>query len=278
MRSLRWRKALLCLLLSGLLCAAAGTALLFHWGIWKMPIPKGDALPVLMYHHIVEDGQECNSMTVTVSRMEKDLRWLRDNGYTPILPRELAAGEELPENPVLITFDDGYTSNYELLYPLLQKYDMKAVISIITCMQEIPASNFISWDMCREMTDSGLVEIGSHTNHLHNLGELKGNLSPDGINGIRRRPEETDADFQTRVLDDIQLSYDLIEEHVGAAPTFFAYPFGATEPDAEALINSLFPVTADSKGDVADLRKGLHFLPRITVTMDKELDTILKSK
>ena len=274
MKSLRLRTLILCVLAAAILCAAAAGAYLYKKGMLHMPIPKEDALPILMYHHLVEDGEECNDMTVTVSRMEKDLKWLQDNGYHTVLPRELAAGDPLPENPVLLTFDDGYRSNYELLFPLLEKYQMKAVISIITYMQAVGATNFVSWDMCREMTESGLVEIGSHSHYLHNLGDLGGNFAPDGINGIQRDPEETDEEFQTRVLDDIRKSYDLITQEVGPV-TFFAYPFGVTEPDAEDFINELFPVTVVTKSGTADLRKGLHQMPRTTVTMNKELDTIL---
>ena len=274
MKALRLRTIVLCVLAAAVLCAAAAGAYLYKKGMLHMPIPEEDALPILMYHHLVADGEECNDMTVTVGRMEKDLKWLQDNGYHTVLPRELAAGDPLPEKPVLLTFDDGYRSNYELLFPLLEKYQMKAVISIITYMQDVSASNFISWDMCREMTESGLVEIGSHSHYLHNLGELNGNFVPDGINGIQRDPEETDEAFQVRVLDDIQKSYDLITQEVGEV-TFFAYPFGVTEPDAEDLINELFPVTVVTKNGTADLRKGLHQMPRMTVTMNKELDTIL---
>ena len=57
-------------------------------------------LPVLMYHHVVPDGQACNDMTVTAGRLEQDLRWLAENGYETVLPRELAAGEPLPEKAV----------------------------------------------------------------------------------------------------------------------------------------------------------------------------------
>ena len=71
-------------------------------------------LPVRMYHHVVHDWQECNEMTVTEGRLERDLQWLAESGYESVLPRELAAGEPLPEKPVLITFDDGYRSNYDL--------------------------------------------------------------------------------------------------------------------------------------------------------------------
>lgn len=235
----------------------------------------GRRLPVLMYHHVVEDGQECNSMTVTVSRLREDLQWLADNGYTTVLPRELAAGDPLPEKPVLITFDDGYRSNYDLAYPLFQEFETKAVISIMVFMQDHTAGNFLSWDMCREMQESGLVEIGSHAYALHNLDDRGGNFIPDGVNGVQRIPEETDEAFQTRVLDDIQLSYDLIEEHTGAAPTFFAYPFGLTEPDADGLIRDLFPVTAITLTGTANLSDGLYDLHRYTVTMSTSLDSIL---
>ncbi len=236
---------------------------------------SGEKLPVLMYHHVVEDGQECNDMTVTVSRLREDLQWLKDNGYTTVLPRELAAGEALPEKPVLITFDDGYRSNYNLAFPIFQEFEAKMVISVMVYMQDNAASDFITWAMCREMVDSGLIEIGSHTYLLHNLDERGGSFDPQGVNGVQRKPEETDGDFQARVLDDIQRSYDLIAEKLEVSPTFFAYPFGLTEPDADGLIRELFPVTAVTLPKTADLSGGLYDLPRHTVTMNKSLDSIL---
>ncbi|WP_303436757.1 polysaccharide deacetylase family protein [uncultured Oscillibacter sp.] len=235
----------------------------------------GQKLPVLMYHHVVEDGQECNDMTITASRLREDLQWLQDNGYTTVLPRELAAGEPLPEKPVLITFDDGYRSNYNLAFPIFQEFEAKVVISVMVYMQDHAASDFVTWAMCREMIDSGLIEIGSHTYLLHNLDERGGSFDPEGTNGVQRKPEETDEAFQTRVLDDIQLSYDLIAEKLEQPPIFFAYPFGLTEPDADKLIQELFPVTAVTLPKTADLSDGLYDLPRQTVTMNKSLDSIL---
>ena len=233
-------------------------------------------LPILMYHHVVPDGTECNDMTVTVSKLETDFQWLLEHSYTPILPRELVSGAPLPEKPVLITFDDGYRSNYELLFPLLKQYEMKAVISVMVYMQDLNVSSFLSWDMCREMTASGFVEIGSHAYRLHNLDERNGNFTQGGINGIRRRPEESDEDFRIRVLDDLQKSHDLLEEQLGTEVTFFAYPFGLREPDAEALIEELFPVTAVTLKGTADLADGTKNMPRFTVTVNTRLSSILK--
>ena len=237
---------------------------------------QSSALPILMYHHVVPDDNTCNDMTVTVSKLEKDFRWLKEHGYETILPRQLISGAPLPEKPILITFDDGYRSNYELAYPLFQQYGTKAVISIMVFMQEVNASTFMTWDMCREMAASGLVEIGSHTYKLHNLDGRAGNFTPGGINGIQRDPNESDAAFQTRVLDDLQLSHDLIEANVGQDLTFFAYPFGIREKDAEALIESLFPVTVVTATGMADLSAGTKNLTRWTVTMNTDLSSILQ--
>lgn len=239
------------------------------------PTPALASMPILMYHHVVPDGTECNDMTVTESKLAGDLKWLSENGYHTILPSELASGSPLPEKPILITFDDGYRSNYELAFPLLQKYQTKAVISVVVYMQDVCASSFLSWDMCREMIGSGLVEIGSHTYYLHNLGEQGGNFTPGGINGIQRKPEESDADFQVRVLDDLQKSHDLIEDNLGCEVTFFAYPFGIREPDAEPLIDKLFPVTVITRTGDADLSNGPKNMTRWTVSMNTNLAAIL---
>lgn len=238
--------------------------------------PAREPLPILMYHKVTFDGYAQNDMTVDESKLRADFDYLQSAGYTPILPRELAAGETLPDKPVLITFDDGYVGNYTLLYPILQEYGFKALISPIVRMPDRPAGDFCSWAMLREMSGSGLVEIGSHTYDLHNMDGRGGVYTPDQPNGIQRRPGESDGEFSVRVLDDIQKSYDRLMEELGVSPTCFAYPYGVQEPDAQALIDALFPVTLITKFRVADLADGLHDLPRLTVTMDTPLSSLLK--
>ena len=78
------------------------------------------------------------------------------------------------------------------------------------------------------------------------------------------------------MLGEIQKRHDRIASEVGQPDTFYAYPFGITEPYAEAFVHELFPVTAVTKNGTADLGKGLHELPRMTVTMDRELEDLLK--
>ena len=242
------------------------------------PVAYPCRLPVLMYHHVVPNGEACNEMTVTAGRLERDLQWLADQGYQTVLPRELAAGQPLPEKPVLITFDDGYRSNYDLAYPLLQKYRAKAAIAIMVYMQDNWTGSFLSWDMCREMTASGLVEIGSHGYVTHNLDTRMGNFVAGQANGVQRKKGESDLDFRLRVLEDLRCSHERITVELGAPPTYFAYPFGKTDPDADACLKALFPVTVITGPGKksADLSKGLQQLPRFTVTMQKTPAELLK--
>lgn len=242
--------------------------------VYRLPQPVREPMPVLMYHHMVPEGQDCNAMTITPGKFRADLDIILAKGYTPVLPGELAAGAPLPEKPILITFDDGYRSNYDLVYPILREYGVKACISIIVLMPDLPTDNFCTWEQLREMTDSGLVEVGSHSYRLHNLGEDKGNYEKDGTNGVERRPGESDGDFQVRVLDDIQKSHDRIAAELGSV-TCFAYPFGCTDPDAKALVDALFPVSLMTVPQCADLAKGLHDLPRYAVHMETNLADLL---
>ena len=242
--------------------------------VYRLPQPVRESMPVLMYHHMVPEGQDCNAMTITPGKFRADLDIILAKGYTPVLPGELAAGAPLPEKPILITFDDGYRSNYDLVYPILREYGVKACISIIVLMPDLPTDNFCTWEQLREMTDSGLVEVGSHSYRLHNLGEDKGNYEKDGTNGVERRPGESDGDFQARVLDDIQKSHDRIAAELGSV-TCFAYPFGCTDPDAKALVDALFPVSLMTMPQCADLAKGLHDLPRYAVHMETNLADLL---
>lgn len=229
-------------------------------------------LPILMYHDVTDGPTSDNPMVVTTEKLEGDLCWLKENGYHTILPRELTAGEPLPEKPVMITFDDGYVSNYRLLFPLLQKYQMKAAICLIVSLtdKDPEGHGHLTWDMCREMQASGLVEIGSHTYALHNL-EQNGDYFAKGVNGIQRKTGESSWQFQMRVLTDLKKSRDILQRELGTAPQLFAYPYGATEPDAEAYLRRLFPMTViTGKGEIGTL-EGRYHLPRISVFQETQL-------
>ena len=97
-------------------------------------------VPVLMYHEFVtqedlDSGIAFDEYAIYYHEFEHDLQWLQQNGYTTITVRELAQylnGQgEMPEKPVILTIDDGKLGVYKNAFPLLQKYNMKAVLAVI---------------------------------------------------------------------------------------------------------------------------------------------------
>ena len=96
--------------------------------------PDGVALPVIMYHSVLKDGARIGKYVVSPDSFEHDLAFLKDNGYETVSISDLTdfvyEGKKLPEKPVMITFDDGYYNNLVYAAPLLEKYNMKAVISV----------------------------------------------------------------------------------------------------------------------------------------------------
>ena len=231
------------------------------------PVPEAPntRLYVLMYHHFIREGELYNDWMLTDVRLREDLQWMADHGWTTVLPSQLAAGEPLPRKAVMLTFDDGYDSNYTLAYPLLQEFQAKAVISIIVKNVDDHSPGSLTWEMCREMAQSGLVEIGSHTYACHDAEE----------NGVRRLKGESREEYEARVFPDLQTSIDLIEEHVGRAPVLFAYPNGVKDSWAAGFIQDHFAITLTTRHGPSDIAGGLYSLNRCNVSMSVPVSKIL---
>lgn len=233
-------------------------------------------IAILTYHKVeAEDSLAKYSTQVSVRKLENDFRWLADNGYTAILPRDLLTLDTFPQKAVIITFDDGYYNNYLYMFPLLKKYNLKAEISVIVnWITEERTNGWLTWDECREMSQSGLVEIGSHTYNLHNPTN-GGSYIRGGVNGVGRAIGETDDDYIARITADLQKSKDIITERVGIEPVTFAYPYGENTSFIDKYISDMFSVTTLTNNGKFNPKADLHLLPRNTITMDTKLGNVL---
>ncbi|MBQ1504133.1 MAG: polysaccharide deacetylase family protein [Oscillospiraceae bacterium] len=123
-------------------------------------IPEGVRVPVLMYHAVSDAIWGVPELFVSPSRLESQLQAMQEKGFTAVTFEDLDRIDEI-ENPVMLTFDDGYEDNYTELFPLLQKYNMKATIFMIA--DAVGSNRYLTREQIREMSDSGLVSIQSHT-------------------------------------------------------------------------------------------------------------------
>lgn len=135
---------------------------------------KGSSVPVLNYHQINDTAK--NPLTVNVEQFDAQMKFLSENGYHTITPDEMLDawenGTELPEKPVVITFDDGYVDNFKYAFPVLQKYNLKATIFLISDYLEV-YPNYVTWAQAKTMQDSGLINFESHTLNHSKLTELQ---------------------------------------------------------------------------------------------------------
>lgn len=186
-------------------------------------------LPIIMYHHVKESGAGKDS--ITPKEFEADLKYLSDNHYTTITMKELLDFKNnntlLPEKPIILTFDDGLLSTYMNVLPLLTKYNMKIVISIVgkstNDFSKVKDENLeyshMSWSQLNEMLDSGLVEVQSHTYNLHSYKRGR-------VGGSQKKGESFD-DYQSILYEDLITLQNDVKNNTGYLPNTLAYPYGA---------------------------------------------------
>ncbi|MBR2177050.1 MAG: polysaccharide deacetylase family protein [Clostridia bacterium] len=200
-------------------------------------------IPIIMYHGFSESTTRRNQYMISPDCLEEDLKYLKEHGYTTIFLSELTehfkSGLELPEKPIILTFDDGYYDNYVYAWPLLEKYECKAVISPIgKAADEAENEEYRSvlwsqctWEELKEMSDSGFVELQNHTYDLHKLNK--------GWQGAAAKTGESDDDYKQRLSEDLLKSNAQIQEVTGNVPDAVVYPFGAKSDTTEDIVRSL---------------------------------------
>ena len=119
-------------------------------------------VPIFMYHWIREDtgGYEYAQNMVKSSELKKQFEYLAKNNYDVIFVSDLDSLQH-HNKPVILTFDDGWEDVYLDAFPLAKEYNIKICMYVITDL--VGTHGYCTLDELREMRDSGLVEIDSHT-------------------------------------------------------------------------------------------------------------------
>jgi peptidoglycan/xylan/chitin deacetylase (PgdA/CDA1 family) len=178
--------------------------LIFFSGLSYIALTYFQGVPVLNYHQI--NNEDHNALTLSGKEFEAQINYLYREGYTAISPDQLADylqyDKKLPSNPVLITFDDGYGDNYQVAYPILQKYHFTATIFVITDFVS-HYNKYLTWNQIKEMSDNGL-SFEDHT------------LSHISL------PKASDEEISNQLVK----SKEALEWRIGRKVEYLAYPGG----------------------------------------------------
>ncbi|WNR42433.1 polysaccharide deacetylase family protein [Paenibacillus roseipurpureus] len=190
-----------------------------------------DKVAVLVYHHL--DDQESSSVTISPQLFKRQLQYLKRRGFEFITLDQFKAfkqdGKQIPDNAILVTFDDGYESFFTYAYPILKKLQIPAVNFVITKDLDDPKKPKLAALSPEEITqirqDDPDIEFQCHSDHLHAAQDGKPMLSNKlFINGV----QETDDVYKKRVVDDTKSCMSkLTSLNAATKVDAYAYPFGS---------------------------------------------------
>ena len=218
-------------------------------------------VPILMYHHVAQEGE--GSDIISAARLEEHIKALLEAGYTAVTFDELRAwveeGAALPDRPVVITFDDGYESNYTLAYPILKQYGMKATIFVVGVSvgkdtykdTGSPMLPHFSMEQAQEMEQSGLITIGSHGYDIHQVAGR--DAEP-----LRQGALQLDGESDQKYADFLKEDCRKMEQLLGEKPGILAYPYGRCSELSENVLREMgIWATVTIEGKTNTLVQGL---------------------
>lgn len=173
---------------------------------------------ILMYHHVgplPENADDIRKgLTVSVENFDSQLKYLKDNQYIVVTLKKLyemvARGEDT-SRVVVLTFDDGYSDNFDYAWNAMQKYAMQGTFFIIS--GKIGQNEYMDEDQIRALA-SGSNEIASHS---------VAHLNMDQLDADRARVELAD-------------SKKALESLSGQQIYSFCYPAGKYSDETKKLV------------------------------------------
>lgn len=171
---------------------------------------------VLGYHNIINEDNETNDMSIYVKKFEKEMKYLKDMNFKTLTLDEMndyMNGKlKIGKKTTLITFDDGYKSNYEYAFPILKKYNLNAVVFIIGKETENNSDTYFNKELIEKTKkEYPNIEFASHTYDMH-----------DNYGARTMSYEE--------ILNDFNKQKNIIDTK------YFAYPYGEYNDN---MINAL---------------------------------------
>lgn len=198
-------------------------------------------VPIIMYHSVLKSKKGMYS--VHPSLLREDIRYLKNHGYQPIFVKDIIAFCEgkgdLPQKPVVLSFDDGHYNNYYYAYPILKEENFKANLNVVGSYcnysttsgdYDNPNYSYLTWREIKELYDSNIFEIGNHTYKMHAFSPRY---------GIKQKLYESDDEYAKALKDDVsKLEYKFMVE-CGFRTEVFAYPFGAYSDLGEKILREM---------------------------------------
>lgn len=202
------------------------------------------SIPIIMYHQISTRSDNLGKYILSLDQLESDLKYIKNSGFTTVDVADLidyVSGEgKLPDKPIMLTFDDGYETGYTVLYPLMKKYGMCAVVSVIGSLADLYSQlddhndrySYMTWDEIKELSKTSEIEIQNHSYDMHysESGKRK---------GIAKLKGESSDDYYNALYADVGKMQLLLMKKAEYKSTAIAYPFGSYTKETTEICKRL---------------------------------------
>src|SRR4029450_2576156 len=194
------------------------------------PVVDQTAQTIIFCYHLLVDKVRYPGTEITPADFEAQMKQLKDAGITVISLQDLLAwrrGEKnIPPRCAVITFDDGYKSQYEVAWPILKKYGYPFTMFIYTegvRGGSLGGGGAITWEQLADMRDNG-VDIQAHSATHQDL--RAGHTLTLITGGKRTRTKLTGPDYEQWMQKEVVGTKELLEQRLGVKVNCFAVPFG----------------------------------------------------
>ena len=218
---------------------------------------SGSEVPVLMYHEITDSKTPGDQTRISLLRFEEQMDWLAENHYNSLSLDELIAfmqGASVPDKSVVLTFDDGWKSQLQVL-PILKRHGFKAAFFVFPGKGiEDPYGDYLDWEELQGISNDPDFEVQAHS--MAHPWDKDSNLVT-WVEGTPSGKNRSDAEYE------LKQSRAILEQRLGVPVRYFAWPAGyfnealirmATETGYEALFTILEGVTRQGD-DTLEIRR-----------------------
>ena len=204
---------------------------------------NGIKLPVLMYHSVSSDISKTGKYVITPKAFEEDMKYLKEQGYTAISAKQLIKyvylGEDLPEKPLVLTFDDGMYNNMEYALPILEKYDFCAVFSIVGSYTDEytennivnPDYSYLRWSDISLLSENPRIEFGNHSYAFHSISRKR--------YGTKKNKNESLLDYINAFYQDTEKLQSEFLSNCNFKPVIYTYPFGSYSKESLRVLKKM---------------------------------------
>lgn len=199
----------------------------------------GVEIPIIMYHQISENKSMWGDYVIPLSVLEEDFKFMKSNNINPVSFKQLQLytekGERLPENPIVITFDDGERSFITKVLPLLEEYGYPANMNIVGSLVELYTENgetddryaYLNEADIKTLVKNKLVTIGCHSYNLHSLS---------GRRGMGKIYGESEEEYKKLIYNDIEKFNTEYERITKEKTEIIAYPYGIKNDTLKSIV------------------------------------------